>query len=155
MTARLIGVIADTHGLIRAEALEALRGADLIVHAGDVGKAEVLAALESIARVAAVRGNVDRTEPLASLPATRVVTVAGLALFVLHSLDDLDLDPAAAGFRAVISGHSHRADIRREDGVLYLNPGSAGPRRFTLPLTLIRLSVADSRLDPELITLRL
>jgi len=153
MATQLVGVIADTHGVLRPDALQALSGVDLIVHAGDVGKPEVLDGLQALAPVAAVRGNVDRTAPLDSLPATRVVSVAGLSLFVLHDLDDLDLDPAAAGFDAVISGHSHRADLRRDAGVLYLNPGSAGPRRFSLPVTLIRLTVADGRMDPELLVL--
>jgi len=153
MARQTVGVIADTHGLLRPEAVEALRGVDLIVHAGDVGKPEVLAGLEALAPVAAVRGNVDRTEPLVSLPTTRLLPVAEASLFVLHRLEDLDLDPDAADFQAVITGHSHRAEIRREGDTLYLNPGSAGPRRFALPVTLARLTVTGTRLEPELIVL--
>jgi putative phosphoesterase len=141
--AKRLGVISDTHGLIRLEALELLAGCELIVHAGDVGKPEVLAELQTIAPVIAVRGNNDKGEWAKNLPETEVVEFAGLYLYVLHDLHELDLDPAAAGFRVVISGHSHRPDIRHRDEVLYLNPGSAGPRRFKLPVSLALLEVVD------------
>src|SRR5690606_24854869 len=124
-----VGVISDTHGLLRPAAVEALAGSDLIVHAGDVGDAAILDALGAIAPVRAVRGNVDVGTWAASLPPIEVVEVAGQHLYVLHRLEDLDLDPAAAGFAAVIYGHSHRPSAERRGGVLFLNPGSAGPVR--------------------------
>lgn len=138
---RRLGVISDTHGLIRPEALALLAGCELIVHAGDVGKPEVLAELRKIAPVVAVRGNNDRGDWAKSLAETEVLEFAGLYLYVLHDLHELDLDPAAAGFRVVISGHSHRPEITYRGGVLYLNPGSAGPRRFKLPVSLALLEV--------------
>ena len=147
----IVGVISDTHGLLRPEAIEALHGSDLIVHAGDVGAPEVLAQLRAIARTVAVRGNVD-TQPWASvLPLTEVVTAGPLHLYMLHDLAALDLDPKAAGFAAVISGHTHKpvADLR--DEVLYLNPGSAGPRRFSLPICLARLHVDGAQLRHEFV----
>src|SRR5467141_1295048 len=128
-----IGVISDTHGLVRPEALRALAGADLIVHAGDVGAPEVLDA---------VRGNNDRGRWARALAETEVVERGGRAIYVLHDLHELDLDPRAAGFDAVITGHSHQPQIERRDGVLYLNPGSAGPRRFRLPVSVARLNVS-------------
>jgi len=135
----LIGVISDTHGLMRPEALEALQGCDRIVHAGDVGSPDVLQMLGRIAPVSAVRGNVDR-EPWADrLPLTQVIEAAGTHLYVLHDLNELDLDPAAAGVRVVISGHSHQPGMVERHGVLYLNPGSAGPRRFRLPVAVAKL----------------
>jgi putative phosphoesterase len=131
-----IGVISDTHGLLRPEAQRALQGVQLIIHAGDVGAPEILTQLKLIAPVFAVRGNVD-TEPWAEeLPLATVVEISGFHFYVLHNLRDLDLNPQAAGFDAVISGHTHQAEERHESGVLYLNPGSAGPRRFQLPVTL-------------------
>jgi putative phosphoesterase len=149
----LIGVISDTHGLLRAEAVQALRGCELIIHAGDVGKAQVLAELRQIAPVAAVRGNVDREDDVAALPEREVVTVEGCRLYVLHDLGQLDVDPAAVGYRAVISGHSHVPRIEERDGVLFLNPGAAGPRRFKLPITLAHLSVEGDRLHATLVNL--
>lgn len=152
MTTR-IGVISDTHGLLRPEAITALEGSDLIIHAGDVGPPEILEQLGRIAPVTAVRGNVD-TAPWADVLAPEeVVDAGGRHLFVLHRLDHLDLDPVAAGFAAVIYGHSHTpsAEIRR--GVLYLNPGSAGPRRFSLPVTLVRLRVSQTGIEPEFVHL--
>jgi putative phosphoesterase len=139
----VIGVISDTHGLMRGEALRALAGCGLILHAGDVGKPEVLDALGRIAPVHAVRGNVDRGGWAERLPRDAVVEVQGLRIYVLHDLAELDLDPAAAGFRAVVSGHSHRAVREMRGGVLYLNPGGAGPRRFRLPVTLARMIVEE------------
>jgi putative phosphoesterase len=148
-----IGVISDTHGLLRPEALRALRGVQLIIHAGDVGAPEILTQLKTIAPVFAVRGNVD-TEPWAQeLPLTTVVQTAGFHIYVLHNLHDLDLKPQAAGFDAVISGHTHQAVQRHHGGVLYLNPGSAGPRRFQLPVTLALLEIAKKPWKAEIVPL--
>lgn len=148
-----LGVLADTHGLLRPEVIEALRESDLILHAGDVGRPEVLAALRELAPTYAVRGNVDRGDWARALPRTEVVEHGGLFLYMLHDLEDLELDPRAAGFAAVVSGHSHRPLVREEGGVLYLNPGSAGPRRFRLPVTLARLRLAAGELKAELVEL--
>lgn len=149
----VIGVISDTHGLLRPEALAALAGSQLIIHAGDVGDAAILERLRQIAPVHAVRGNVD-VEPWArELPETAVVEAGGVSLYVLHKIADLDLKPQAAGFAAVIFGHSHQPEIKSRKSVLYFNPGSAGPRRFRLPVSLGRLRVRDGQLEPELITL--
>lgn len=137
----LIGVISDTHGLLRPEALDALGGVEAIVHAGDVGDPVILHALQRIAPVTAVRGNVDRGVLARDLPATALLDAHGLSIYVLHVLADLDLNPRAAGFRVVVSGHTHQPEIRESGGVLYLNPGSAGPRRFRLPVTLAMLDV--------------
>jgi uncharacterized protein len=149
-----LGVISDTHGLVRPEALAALAGVERIVHAGDIGAAEVLAALERVAPVTAVRGNNDRGAWARTIPETEVVEVAGVSLYLLHDLHELDLEPRAAGFAAVITGHSHQPKLEERDGVLYLNPGSAGPRRFKLPISLARLTVADKRVTAELVTLQ-
>ncbi len=135
-----LGVLADTHGLLRPETLDVLAGCELLIHAGDVGKPSVLEALRELAPVVAVRGNVDGGE-LAALPETEAVEAGGATLFVLHILDDLDLDPVAAGFQAVIYGHSHRPEIRWQRDVLFLNPGSCGPRRFSLPVTVAVVDV--------------
>ena len=148
-----IGVISDTHGLLRPEALRALAGADLIVHAGDIGGPEVLEALRTLAPLVAVRGNNDRGPWASALPETEVVEAGGRSLYVLHDVKELDLDPRAAGFDAVITGHSHQPRIDRRDGVLYLNPGSAGPRRFKLPIAVARLEVDAARLDAEIVQL--
>jgi putative phosphoesterase len=148
-----VGVISDTHGLLRPEALAALDGSELIVHAGDVGDPRILDRLAEIAPVRAVRGNMDHGAWAAKLPLTDVVQVDGVDLYLLHILDTLDLDPAAAGFAAVVHGHSHEPLIERRGGVLFLNPGSAGPRRFHLPITLVRLTVEEGRLDAELVDL--
>lgn len=138
-----IGLISDTHGLLRDEALRALKGSDLIIHAGDVGNREIIDKLKSIAPVFAVRGNVD-TEPWASaLPETEVVEAAAATIYVLHDVHALDLNPATAGFHIVVSGHSHKPDRAERDGVLYINPGSAGPRRFQLPVTIVRLDLGQ------------
>jgi putative phosphoesterase len=154
MAEPLIGVIADTHGLLRPQALQVLSGVELIIHAGDIGNPKVLAGLARLAPVEAVRGNVDRGDWAAALPRTRVVEVGGLQLYVLHELFSLDLDPAAAGFAAVIYAHSHEPHLEHQDGVLYLNPGSAGPRRFTLPVTLALLRVQGASLIPQVIELK-
>ena len=148
-----IGVISDTHGLVRPEALAALRGVDRIVHAGDVGSADVLARLETIAPVTAVRGNNDRGPWAEALLLTEVVPIGDVSLYLLHDLHELDLEPRAAGFAAVISGHSHQPRMDEEGGVLYLNPGSAGPRRFKLPISIARLTVSGASLRAEIIPL--
>jgi putative phosphoesterase len=151
--AHLIGVIADTHGLLRPAAVDALAGSDLIIHAGDIGTPEVVEALRAIAPVAAVRGNNDTEEWARAFPETQVVEVGSVALYVLHDVNALDLDPVAAGFRAVISGHSHRPAVARRQGVLFVNPGSAGPRRFKLPVSVGRLHIQGAVVDAELIAL--
>lgn len=148
-----VGVIADTHGLLRPQALSALSGSALIIHAGDAGAPEVLAALRQLAPLYAVRGNVDRGDWAAGLPETEVVSVGDSLIYVLHDLGTLDLDPKAAGFQVVISAHSHRPSITRRDGVLYLNPGSAGPRRFHLPVTVARLETGAGEPAAEIIKL--
>ena len=148
-----IDIISDTHGLLRPEAQRALRGVELILHAGDVGAPEILTQLKVIAPVFAVRGNVD-TQPWAQeLPRTTVVEIAGFNFYVLHNLRELDLKPQAAGFDAVISGHTHQADQRLDAGVLYLNPGSAGPRRFQLPVTLALLEITKKPWKAEFVPL--
>ena len=155
MAARVhaLGVISDTHGLVRPEAVAALAGVERIVHAGDIGNPEVLDALARVAPVTAVRGNNDRGGWASDIPETEVVEVGGVSLYVLHDLHELDLDPRAAGFAAVIAGHSHQPRVEARDGVLYLNPGSAGPRRFKLPISLARLTVTGARVSARLLTL--
>lgn len=152
---RVVGVISDTHGLVRPEAIEELRGSQLIVHAGDVGRPEVLEELRKVAPVIAVRGNSDRGPWAETLPETEVVEAGGLYLYVLHDVNELDLDPAAAEFKAVITGHSHHPRVEERNGVMFLNPGSAGPRRFSLPVTLARLRIRDGKLDAEIVELKL
>jgi len=149
----IIGVISDTHGLLRPEAVEALKGCDLILHAGDVGKPQVLDALRQMAPVHAVRGNVDRGAWTQDLPVREHLTIEGHVVFVLHILEDLDVDPAAAGFSVVIFGHTHQPKIEPQGNVLYFNPGSAGPRRFKLPVTVGRLTFAHGKPKAELIRL--
>lgn len=148
-----IGVISDTHGLLRAEACAALRDSDLIIHAGDIGKPGILEGLREIAPVVAVRGNNDKGDWASGLREHEVVEVAGVFLYVLHDLAELDLDPAAVEFKVVIAGHSHRPKIERRGGVIYLNPGSAGPRRFKLPVALARLRVAAHEVEAEILEL--
>lgn len=145
-----IGVISDTHDLLRAQAVAALHGVDRILHAGDICGSAVLRGLGDIARVDAVRGNNDRGEWAAVLPESAAFEFDGVAVYMLHDLSQLDIDPAAAGFRAVISGHSHRPLIEIRDGVTYLNPGSAGPRRFNLPVALALLDISNGELRSEL-----
>ena len=149
----VVGVISDTHGLVRPEALAALRGVALIVHAGDVGGPEVLDALAEIAPVVAVRGNNDRGAWARGLPVTRDLAVGATRIHLLHDLHELDGDPARAGYAAVIAGHSHRPRVERRDGVLYLNPGSAGPRRFSLPIAVARLTVGRAGLRARVVEL--
>ena len=138
---KLIGLISDTHGLLREEAVRALRGSELIVHAGDVGAPGIIDALIALAPVVAVRGNVDKDDWASRLPATAVAEARDVRIYVLHDVHELDLDPAAAGFHAVVSGHSHKFGRSERSGVLYINPGSAGPRRFQLPITVARLDL--------------
>ena len=147
----VIGVISDTHGLLRPEAVEALRGSIAIVHAGDVGDASILDELARIAPVTAVRGNVDRGDLARRLPATATLTLHGVSIYVLHILDDLDLEPSTAGFQVVVTGHTHEAAVRTRRDVLYLNPGSAGPRRFRLPVTVARLVVGEGEVRAEIV----
>jgi hypothetical protein len=149
----IIGVISDTHGLLRPEAVEALKGSEMILHAGDVGKPEILEALRAIAPVMAVRGNVDRGPWAQKLPLIEIIEVQEVSIYMIHDRQALDLDPAVAGFRVVISGHSHHPSMEEHGGVLYLNPGSAGPRRFRLPVCLARLVVEEGRLEARLIDL--
>lgn len=149
-----IGLIADTHGQLRPEAAAALAGCELIVHAGDIGSPEVVAALEQIAPVAAIRGNVDRGDWARAFPEERTVEKAGHLLYVVHDLKSLDRTALPAGTDAVISGHSHRPRIERgDDGILYVNPGSAGPRRFSLPVAVALLTLSPRRIDAELVEL--
>jgi putative phosphoesterase len=149
----VIGVISDTHGLLRPEALAALRGADHIIHAGDVGAPDVLASLSAIAPITAVRGNNDKGPWAGRLPATAVFDAQGVSIYVLHDVKELDLDPAAAGFAVVVAGHSHQPSQEMRGGVLFFNPGSAGPRRFRLPICLGRLHVEGAAARGELVTL--
>jgi len=148
-----IGVISDTHGLLRLEAVETLRGSDYIIHAGDIGAPTILVKLSQLAPVTAVRGNVDREPWAQDIPETNVLQVAGLSIYVLHDLRTLDLKPESAGFAAVVSGHSHVAKQEFKNGVLYFNPGSAGPRRFHLPVSVARLTVENGEVRGELIDL--
>ena len=147
------GVISDTHGLLRPEVASALRGVDRILHAGDVGREQVLHELNRIAPVTAVRGNVDAGAWAGALPLTAEVEIDGVWIHMLHILDDLALDPVAAGFAAVIYGHSHTPSIERRNGVWFINPGSAGPRRFSLPATVARLRIADGDVEAEIVDL--
>jgi putative phosphoesterase len=139
----LIGVISDTHGLLRPEAVAALRGVEHVLHAGDVGDIAILDALREIAPVTAIRGNVDVSGACAELPATDVVELGGRLFYLVHSVHDLDINPGAAGVAMVVSGHSHKASVQVRDGVVFFNPGSAGPRRFSLPVTVGFVTVED------------
>jgi putative phosphoesterase len=149
----VLGVISDTHGLLRPEAVRALRGVDQILHAGDVGTPEILSQLETIALVTAVRGNVDGGALARKLPLREVIEVDGISIYMLHILEKLDLKPEAGGFSAVIFGHSHVPKIEKKNGVLYFNPGSAGPRRFNLPVTVGKLIVDGEKVHAEIIEL--
>jgi uncharacterized protein len=149
----IIGVISDTHGLLRPEALEALTGSDHIIHAGDIGDRTILKRLEQVAPVTVVRGNIDYGAWAMALPETNVLEVEGLSLYILHALDRLDLKPEAAGFAAVIYGHSHVPKQETKNGVLYFNPGSAGPKRFSLPVSMGRLIIDNGKLRPQLVPL--
>jgi uncharacterized protein len=147
----IVGVISDTHGLLRPEAVAPLRGSDYIIHAGDVGDAEILNQLNAIAPLTAVRGNVDREPWARKLPEAQVLEAGGISIYILHSVAELDLKPEAAGFAAVVSGHSHIPKQEVRNGVLYFNPGSAGPRRFKLPVSVGRLVIQGGRIRGEII----
>jgi len=149
----IIGVISDTHGLMRPEALAALKAVELIIHGGDIGKAEVLHALSTIAPVQAIRGNNDRGPWAKTLPDILDLQINGAKIHVIHNVHELDGDPNAAGFRAIISGHSHKPSVVTRDEVLFVNPGSAGPRRFKLPVTIARLSIHRQELNSEILEL--
>ena len=149
----MIGVISDTHGLLRPEAVERLRGSDHIIHAGDIDSAEIIPALEQIAPVTAIRGNVDKAAWAQRFAETEVVELGGLHVYVIHDLNALDLDPTAAGFAAVISGHSHQPRQEVRNGVLYFNPGSAGPRRFKLPISVGQLEIIDGSVSGKVLVL--
>ncbi len=146
-------MISDTHSVLRPEVLTKLAGTEIILHAGDVGAPEVLAGLQALAPVLAVRGNVDRGAWAAQLPETQATRVEQVWIYMLHDVNRLDLDPAAGGFSVVISGHSHRASVLEKAGVLYLNPGAAGPRRFTLPVSVAILAIEGSRVEAQLLEL--
>jgi putative phosphoesterase len=148
-----IGLISDTHGLLREEALRALRGSDLIVHAGDIGEREILEKLKQMAPVVAVRGNVDTEHWARALPLTAVAEAGQVQIYVLHDVNALDLDPGAAGFQIVVSGHSHKFGRSERAGVVYINPGSAGPRRFQLPITVARLDLGKTPWSVEFVDL--
>ena len=147
--ALIVGVISDTHGLLRPEALAALRGSDCIIHAGDIGDPAILTQLGKLAPVTAVRGNVDREGRAGKIHPTNVLEVRGVTIYILHNLNELDLKPEAAGFGVVVYGHTHVATVEKKNGVLYFNPGSAGPRRFRLPVTVGRLTVKDGKVSGE------
>ncbi len=149
--AAIIGVISDTHGLLRPEALAALRGSDYIIHAGDIGDPTILSRLGEIAPVIAICGNIDRGARAPKVPVTNVLEVGGVSIYVLHNLAELDLKPEAAGFAGVVSGHSHVPNQEMKNGVLYFNPGSAGPRRFRLPVTIGRLRLCDGKVLGEMV----
>ena len=152
-TIMIVGVISDTHGLMRPQALDALAGSELILHAGDIGSPEVLEALRQISPVVAVRGNNDKGPWAQELADAEIVEADGVFFYVLHDAAQLDLDPWAAGFGAVVSGHSHRPMVEERKGVLYLNPGSAGPRRFKLPITVARVEVGGGRVSTTIVQL--
>jgi hypothetical protein len=151
----VFGVISDTHGLLRPAAVSALIGCDRILHAGDVGAREILDELAQIAVVTAVRGNVDTAPWARALPETEVVAAGAASIYMLHDLSRLDLKPEAAGFRVVVSGHSHRPNFEEKNGVLYFNPGSAGPRRFSLPVSVGRLTIESGAVRGEIFELAL
>jgi putative phosphoesterase len=151
----LIGVVSDTHGLLRPQLLSALAGVAHILHAGDIGDPSILTELRRIAPVTAIRGNIDRSGPCAELPPTEVIELAGCLIYMLHALEDLDLHPQAAGIGVIISGHSHKPSIEHRNNVLYLNPGSAGPRRFNLPITYALLRITNGQPQAEILPLLL
>jgi putative phosphoesterase len=150
---KTIGIISDTHGLVRQEAIESLKGCELVIHAGDVGKPEVIHSLEEIAPVIAVRGNVDKGDWANTLPKTQVVEVSNIFIYVIHHIGELDLNPKAAGFNIVIYGHSHKPKKEIVDGIIYINPGSAGPRRFNLPISLALMRIGRNAIDVNFVEL--
>lgn len=149
----IIGVISDTHGLLRPDALRALQGSELIIHAGDIGDPAILEELRRLAPVRAIRGNIDRGAWAKELPETDVIEVADVMIYIIHNVHDLDLNPRAAGFSCVVSGHSHQPANEVRDGVLYFNPGSAGKRRFKLPISIGRLRVVGTSVRGETVML--
>jgi len=149
----IVGVISDTHGLLRPEALAALQGSDYIIHAGDIGDPQILDQLAAIAPLTAVRGNVDHGAWAEKIPATNVLEIGEVSIYVLHSLQELDLKPEAVKFSAVIYGHSHVPKQEVKNGVLYFNPGSAGPRRFKLPVSVGRLTIVDGKIEAQILLL--
>jgi uncharacterized protein len=151
----IIGVISDTHGLLRPQALEALQGSEHIIHAGDIGAPEIITELRKIAPVTAIRGNVDVQTWARDFPETQVVELAGKTIYVIHDVNALDLNPKAAGFDLVISGHSHKPGQEMKSGVLYLNPGSAGPRRFKLPISVARIEIAGALMTATIVDLKI
>jgi putative phosphoesterase len=148
-----IGVLSDTHGLLRPEVLPALAGVDHILHAGDVGDPAILDALRGVAPVTAIRGNIDTHGPCAELPPTEALELGGSFIYMVHSIADLDIVPKAAGVQLVIYGHSHKPSVETRDGVIYLNPGSAGPRRFDLPVTLALVEIATDTPSCQIVRL--
>jgi putative phosphoesterase len=148
-----VGLISDTHGLLRPEALAFLRGSDFIVHAGDIGDAKVLEGLRELAPLTMVRGNNDQGAWADAIAETEVLQVREVSIYVLHNLAELDLDPVASGFQVVVSGHSHRPVIEEREGVLYVNPGSAGPRRFKLPIAVAELRVCGQSVKAKVVEL--
>jgi len=152
-TRKRLGVISDTHGLVRPQALDALAGVDLILHAGDIGNQQVLDTLNQIAPVVAVRGNNDKGDWATSIPDWEVVEVGRISIYMLHDVKEIDISPAGAGFHVVVSGHSHRPSVEEARGVLYVNPGSAGPRRFKLPISLAHLIVTGNKVQANIVEL--
>ena len=150
-----VGLISDTHGLLRPEAVTFLRGSDYIAHAGDIGGADVLTQLNALAPVTAVRGNNDSGSWAEAIPESQVLQVDDVFMYVLHNLAELDLDPVAAGFHVVVSGHSHQPSVKERDGVHYVNPGSSGPRRFKLPITVAELDIAGHSVSARVVELQM
>lgn len=151
MAGKLVGIISDTHGLLRPEAVAVLRGSNHVVHAGDIGDESILLNLGSIAGVTVVRGNIDTDRWCRNIPRTAALDVDGVRVYVIHDIDQLDIDPPAAGVDVVVFGHSHRPGIEQRGRVMYLNPGSAGPRRFNLPVTVAHLTVENGRATARIV----
>jgi hypothetical protein len=149
----IIGIISDTHNLLRLEAVNALEGSEIIIHAGDIGSPDIIDRLKKIAPVYAVRGNIDKSPWGDTLPSIDVIEISGKVLYVLHDIHEINLDPVAAGFDAVISGHSHKPKIENRKGLFFINPGSAGPRRFSLPVTVASLQIVGGNISCELVEL--
>ena len=150
---QLIGIISDTHGLLRPQALEALQGVDLILHAGDIGNQQVLDTLNTIAPVVAVRGNNDKGDWAQALPDWEVVEIGNVSIYMLHDVKEIEISPSGGGFQVVVSGHSHKPSVEERRGVLFVNPGSAGPRRFTLPVSLAHLHVVGEKVEARIVEL--
>jgi putative phosphoesterase len=153
VTRHLVGLISDTHGLLRPEAVRVLQGSELIVHAGDIGNAAVLEALRTVAPVTAVRGNIDKEAWAQEQPKTAAFEIDRVGVYVIHDIGELDIVPEATGFTVVVSGHSHQPSIHERNGVLFVNPGSAGPRRFNLPVSLALMYVQDKSVEVQLVAL--